>query len=63
MSILVYIPPDLFNQNGDLTAFCGPLSSLNGVPWELTPAVNSSAAPAHSVYLAIAQTHHNLWGT
>lgn len=55
MSILVYVPPDLFNQNGDLPAFRGPLSSLNGVPWELALAVNSPAAPLH--------IHHHLWGT
>lgn len=65
MSILVHIPPDLFNQNRDLPAFCGPLASLNGVPWELAPAVNSLAAPAHTVYIYgfHIHTHHNLWGT
>lgn len=45
MNILVYTSPDLLNQVGDLPAFRGPLSSLNDVAWEFTPAVKHPPAP------------------
>lgn len=63
MNILVCISPDLLNQVGDLTASCGPLSSLNDVPWELAPAVKYPPAPAHTEYMSITHMHHNLLRT